>query len=485
MRTGMAPALRSIPPTMAAGLCQVGCMDNDDRRTVALWRLTVLGPLISARLEHGDRHQLFHQAAARTHQRSDGRWVRLSARTIEAWYYAYRRGGLEALMPERRSDRGTSRSISPDVADLIVRTKRENPRRSIRRIIRMIERAGVVRRGQLSRSSVHRLLQVHGISGRPVRGPSAERRSFLSEHAGDLWVGDALHGPMVLAPDGKLRKAYLLSQIDNATRFVPNSFFATSEGAIEQEHGFKQALLKHGRPRTYYVDLGSAYAAGSLKTICAELGIHLLHTQPRDCEAKGVIERWHRTWREEVEDELLDAPITLAELNAKHWAWLSAEYHRRVHNTTGREPFQHWLDEVQHLRSLPPGTDLDQVFLHRASRKVRKDATVRFQGRFYEVPPELVGKQVELRFEPRDPHAQPPTVFLDGTFVSDSVPLDRLKNSIRKRRRHLGNPEPHSAPSGLDPLGLIEDEHYLRTRSPGNSATDPTHDHDHEDDPEG
>jgi len=37
-----------------------------------------------------------------------------------------------------------------------------------------------------------------------------ERRSFLPEHAGDLWVGDALHGPLVIAPDGSLRKAYLL-----------------------------------------------------------------------------------------------------------------------------------------------------------------------------------------------------------------------------------------------------------------------------------
>jgi len=262
-------------------------MDNDDRRAVALWRVAVLGPLISARLEHGERRALFREAAARTHQRPDGRWVKLSARTIEAWYYAYARGGLEALLPRRRSDRGHSRAIDPELAELIVRLKREKPRRSIRRIIRALERAGHVRRGQLSRSSVHRLLRRRGISGRPVRGPAAERRSFISEHAGDLWVGDAMHGPQVVAPDGKLRKAYLLTEIDGATRFIPHSFFALSEGAVEHEHGFKQALLKHGRPRVYYVDLGSAFKARSLKAICAELGIHHLNTERQDCEAKG------------------------------------------------------------------------------------------------------------------------------------------------------------------------------------------------------
>ncbi|MCH7483298.1 MAG: DDE-type integrase/transposase/recombinase [Chloroflexi bacterium] len=444
-------------------------MDNDDRRAVALWRVAVLGPLISARLEHGDRRELCRQAAARTHQRPDGRWVRLSARTIEAWYYAYRKGGLDALLPQRRSDRGSSRAIAAHIAELVVRAKRERPRRSIRRIIRMLERARVVRPGELSRSSVHRLLRTQGISGRPVRGPSAERRSFLSEHAGDLWVGDAMHGPKVIAPDGRLRKSYLLSQIDDATRFVPHSFFALSEGAVEHEHGFKQALLKHGRPRCYYVDLGSAYKARSLKQICAELGIYHLHTQARDCEAKGVIERWHRTWRDEVGDELPDVPLPLAELNAKHWAWLGAEYHRRVHETTGRAPLEHWLDEVAHLRPLPTGKDLDQVFLHRERRKVRKDGTVRFAGRFYEVRAELVGKQVELRFDPREPLASPPRVFLDDAFVCDSVPLDRLRNTMRKRRRNLGTPDPASPPSGIDPLALIEREHYERTHVPDQS----------------
>ena len=265
-------------------------MQHDDQRALALWRLSVLGPLISARLEYGDRHRYFAEAARRTHQRPDGRHVRLSARTIEAWFYAYRGGGFAALHPGDREDRGTSRAIRADVAGHILRAKREKPRRSIRRIIKMLERARLVRGGELSRSSVHRLLAAHGTSARPRRGPAPERRSFLHEHAGDLWVGDALHGPVVVAPDGRLRKAYLLSQIDGATRYLPHRSFALSEGAADQEYGLKQAIAKYGLPRTYYVDLGSAYIASSLVAICAELGIHLRHTGVRDCEAKGVIE---------------------------------------------------------------------------------------------------------------------------------------------------------------------------------------------------
>ena len=289
---------------------------NEENLELALWKLSVLGPLISARLEHGDRQAWFAEAAERVHRRPDGQLVRLSARTIEAWFYLYRQGGLKALGRRQRSDRGQPRAIEPKVADLVLRARREKPRRSIRRIIRMLERARVVRPGELSRSAVHRLLAAHGISGRPRRGPSAERRSFLVEHAGDLWMGDAMHGPRVIAPDGKIRKSYLIGQLDVATRYLPHSAFFLAEGAAQHEYGFKQALLKGGRPRTYYVDLGSAYIARSLRAICGELAIHLVHTAPRDCEAKGAIERFHKTWREEIGDELPDHPLTLAELNA-------------------------------------------------------------------------------------------------------------------------------------------------------------------------
>ena len=441
-------------------------MKHDDKQKVALWRLGVLGPLMSARLEHGDRQRYFAEAAARTHERPDGTRVELSERTIEDWYYAYRRGGFAALFPEDRKDRGRSRAISAEVAEHILRVKRERPRRSIRRIIRMLERARIVHVGELHRSSVHRLLQAHGVSGRPLRGPGTERRSFLHEHAGDLWVGDAMHGPLVIAPDGSVRKAYLLSQIDGATRYVLHSYFALSEGAVDQEHGFKQAILKHGLPRAYYVDLGPAYIARSLVLICAELGVRFLHTGVQDCEAKGVIERWHRTWREEVGDELPDHPLPIAELNAKHWAWLAAEYHARKHDTTSKVPREHWLTEVPHLRTLPLGKNLDEVFLHRARRMVRKDGTVRFGGGFLEVRAELTGREVELRFDPNDETARP-RVFIDDRFFCDTVPLDRIRNASRRRRRLRGEAAPNAEPSGIDPLALIEAEHYERVRPVG------------------
>jgi putative transposase len=445
-------------------------MRQEEKEKIALWRLGVLGPLVSARLEHGDRRRYLEQAAARQQQQPDGAHVNLSPRTIESWYYAYRRGGFHALFPQDRADRGSCRAIGEQLAEQIMSIKRGHPRRSIRILIRMLERNGNVLPGTLHRSTVHRLLRAHQLSARPLRAGEMERRSFLPEHAGDLWVGDALHGPMVIAPDGSVRKSYLLSQIDCATRFIVHSYFALSESAADHEYGFQQAILKHGLPRTYYVDLGSPYISHSLRLISAELGVRLLHTKVRDPEAKGVIERWHRTWREEVGDELPDDPLPLAELNAKHWAWLAAEYHARLHSTTGRAPREHWLEEVAFLRPVPRHKNMAEVFLHRQKRTVRKDGTVHWKGGFLEVRQGLEGQEVELRFDPHDA-ASRPRVFVEDAFVCDTVPLDRVANASRRRRRLRQPTAPEIRPSGLDPLALIEAEHYDRVRPVGPAPT--------------
>jgi hypothetical protein len=73
---------------------------------------------------------------------------------------------------------------------------------------------------------------------------------------------------------------------------------------------------------------------------------------------------------------------------------------------------------------------------------------------------------VELRFDPHDDTARP-RVFIENSFVCDTVPLDRVANASRRRRRVRGEAAPDAEPSGLDPLALIEAEHYDRVRPVG------------------
>ena len=59
-------------------------MDDDERRAIALFRFGVLGPLVSARLEHGDIVALCTQAAERSWVHPSGRVIRIAARTLES-----------------------------------------------------------------------------------------------------------------------------------------------------------------------------------------------------------------------------------------------------------------------------------------------------------------------------------------------------------------------------------------------------------------
>ena len=438
-------------------------MNHEQRRELALWRYSVLGPLVSARLEYGDRREHFLNASRRVYERPCGRRVRVSPRTIEDWYYAYLRRGLKGLEPRTRSDASIGRALSEEIQELLIRAKRARPRRAIRQLIRIMVRAGKAAPGQLAPATVHRVLRRAGLpTHRPKIHGDKDRRAFLPEHAGDLWVGDVMHGPRI-RHDGRLRKTYLVSILDAATRYLVGSTFRLAEAAIDHEAILRQTLRVHGRPRTYYVDRGAAYVSGSLRAICADLGIHLRLTEARDAEAKGSIERWHRTWRAEVGVELEGEVFDLDHLSAVHRAWLAREYHARVHATTKRAPREHFLAEVSagHVRALPRGVDLDEVFLHRAKRTVRKDNTISFGGRRIEVTRMgMAGRKVELRFDPQDAKIAP-KVYLDGSFCCDTRPLDLHANMHRRRKRiQPPEPEPVLSTKELDPVGDLLDEHF-------------------------
>src|ERR1700676_4139450 len=92
----------------------------------ALFRLSVLGPLASRdRLEQGDLKALLRELAARSYAIPDTKRVYLSEKTIEGWYYAWKRGGIDALTPRPRSDRGDSK-MSDASQDAFWPTKKEN-----------------------------------------------------------------------------------------------------------------------------------------------------------------------------------------------------------------------------------------------------------------------------------------------------------------------------------------------------------------------
>lgn len=432
---------------------------------VALFRLSVLGPLVSReRLGRGELQQIIRELALREYAIPGSRRRLVGEKTIEAWYYAWRKNGIDGLAPKPRADAGVSK-IPPTLQSALLAAKRDNPRRSIRQLRQLMESSGQAAQGALSRSAIHRLLQEHGLSRMP--GSAArpeERRSFVAEQAGSIWYGDVMHGPAVSVA-GRRRKVYLVSLIDDASRLVAHSAFCLGETALDIEGVLKQAVLKRGLPRKLVVDNGSAYRAHTLQGICARLGIHLIYCRPYAPEGKGKLERWHRTFRDQFLSELDEGRVDgLDDLNARLWAWVEQVYHRTPHGgLDGQTPLARYQRDLPKIRALGQrAAQLDAIFHHRISRFVRKDGTVSYQGNRFEVPYELAGKTIRLV---ADPHAETVVGIEDGQGnpLGTATPLDAEANLHRRRRKP--DPEgPAAQPSGGPNLVELAYQQYHGNR---------------------
>ena len=424
---------------------------------LALFRLSVLGPLLHRPMHRGELQRLIQELAERHYEIPGSRRTHLSAKTIAAWYYAYRDHGIDGLTPHPRRDRGESQ-IAPEVQEQILAYKQENPRRSLRQIQYLLEASGQVAQGSVSRSAIHRLLQHHGLSRPEERAPE-EKRSFVAAHAGDLWYGDVMHGPRI-SLHGKQRKVYLVSLMDDASRLLTHSAFCLGETALDIEGVLKQALLKRGVPRKLVVDNGAAYRSGSLQSICVRLGIALIYCRPYAPEGKGKLERWHRTFRDQFLSELdLRAIRGLDDLNARLWAWLEQVYHQRPHGgLAGLSPLQRYQQDLPHIRSLGvQAARIDDLFYHRLPRKVRKDGTVSYQGRRFEVPFALAGKSVTLVVDPHSEQAL--RVENDaGADLGQATPLDLEANLHRPR--HKPRPNSTSEKTGSSLVEIAHRQYY-------------------------
>lgn len=430
---------------------------------VALFRLSVLGPIVSReRLERGELQQLLRQLASQEYAIPGSRRRHIGERTLQTWYYAWRRDGVAGLVSRPRADTGRSK-LPEAVQATVLAAKRENPQRSIRQIRLLLEAAGVVARGTLSRCAVHRLLKVNGLSR--MTGPTVvpqEKRSFVAEYAGSIWYGDVMHGP-TFSFGGARRKTYLVSLFDDASRLVAHSAFCLSETALEIEGVLKQALLRRGIPRMIVVDNGAAYRAATLQTICADLDIRLVHCQPYQPTSKGKLERWHRTVRDQFLAELDATHIRdLADLNARLWAWIEQVYHREPHSSLGKNVsplarYQQDLPRIRALGSLAP--KLDELFLHRVERRVRRDGTVSYDGRVFEVPYELTGQQIVLVV---DPHAGTVVRLQNraGLSLGVATPLDAVANSRRRRSKPPATPTTAAPVPGPNLIELAHQHHY-------------------------
>ena len=325
-----------------------------------------------------------------------------AARTIEDWWYAYKKGGFAALVTSPRSDQGTTRTLDQATATWVLEQVTQNPTVPLKVLYAHWQQN---QRPLPSISVLYRYLRRQGMdrkslrSGRLESGPT---KAFEAPHVNDLWMVDFSPGP-TLALAGKSLTTQLCVLVDDHSRLIPFAAYYPQANTEAFHHAFKEAILRRGLPRKLYTDQGKPFINAHSHLVCAQLGVRLLHARPYHSWSKGKCERLIQTIQLGFESTLRlegNQAHSLAELNPKLSAWIQTVYHQRAHSSTGQSPEYRYQQAAKSLRQWNEMDDIEPLFYLHLERTVRKNGTVRLGGELYEVPLSLRALKIQLRLEP-------------------------------------------------------------------------------------
>ncbi len=427
-------------------------MNDERRKAEALFRYAVLGDVLHHTLRRGELGRALTERALKVWKGPDGHDRRIAKKTLEEWLYKYRRDGFDGLVPAPRRDRGKVRALKAEVEELVITMKREDPGRSAKLIHEELELAGILRRGEVSISTIRRVLRREGLSGARMELERPARLRWQASRCGELWQGDALHGPSLFDPSsGREVRVKIFALIDDRSRLVPYLRAGFHENQAAFLTVLLGAVLRRGIPRAILLDNHGSFTGSDVRIACAKLETRLIYARPYDGPSKGKIERWWRTLRARVLDRLdCEQVTTLDDLNLRLSTWVEAEYNARPHSSLGgRTPLDVWEEDAEEIRWVSDTGAIEDAFTGELRRQVRADSTCQIRGRAFEVPPELRGGPVEIRYSLLHP---------DRYWIEDAatrVPLrevDPEANARRPRQRSVEKKDDESPRSGLNPV---------------------------------
>jgi len=371
--------------------------DQQKAEAIATERLQLLSPLLAEGLDPAKAREIKQRIC----QQSG-----LSERTLRRYLAKYRKEGFGGLKPKGKG-RKPLESIPAEVLEQAILLRREVPSRSVAQLIQILEREGRIQPGQIKRSTLQEQLAKRGYSTRHMRmyaetGVAARR--FQKRHRNRLWHSDIKYGPYLpIGPGGAMKQVFLVTFIDDATRFVLHGEFYPVMDKTIIEDCFRKAIQKFGVPEAVYFDNGKQYRTQWMTRACSKLGIRLLFARPYSPESTGKVERFNRVVDAFLNEAALEKPKTLERLNELFWVWLSECYQNKPHSAleNQRSPESAYRSDKKPLRFVDP-EELADAFLHCEKRKVDKSGCISFMNRKYEVGLPFIGCTVDVVFDPAD-----------------------------------------------------------------------------------
>jgi len=151
---------------------------HDHGEEVALFRSQIIGALAKREMSHGQLGQALRELSQqRFRPPGSDRTRTFSVPTLERWLYAYKKGGLKALVPRPRSDRGHGQKLNPEQRALLCDIRREHPQASAALIRRTVVLPSKSYSEGVSAATLHNLGLVYQRTDRPSEARQYWNRS--------------------------------------------------------------------------------------------------------------------------------------------------------------------------------------------------------------------------------------------------------------------------------------------------------------------
>lgn len=397
---------------------------------MAQFRFALIAPVIHGLFPDASRTAYYKRITEKPLKFPDGSLHELKYKTIEKWVSLYQRGGIDALMPGERSDKGSTRVLTDSAIEEIYRIKQAFPRLNATQIYAHLVEKGFLN-ASVSVDSVQRFIRHNDL--KDARNPNMQdRKAFEEDSFGNMWQTDTCYFPYI-TEDGRTHRVYAICIIDDHSRMIVAGELFYNDTAANFQSVFKRAVATYNIPIKLYADNGAPYSNEQLSLICGSIGTVLLHTKVRDGASKAKIERFWRTTKERLLYGLDTKKIhSLKEFNAIFQEYIR-NYNITLHSGIGCTPFERYQNSENHARPVRSREWLDECFLNRITRKVRKDATLSIDKVSFDAPMQFISQKVDIRYRPGD---------MDSAFIlydGKQYPIHRTnKNENCRTKRNNG-----------------------------------------------
>jgi len=349
-------------------------------------------------------------------------------RSIQTWLWCYTKLGFMSLQNKKRSDKGKLRKVSPEelleaIQQVLPSFHAQHPRKS--HIYKACIERGLLRREKVAPNTFSRL--VRELELLKPDSDVKRRQAFSKQFANQMWQVDTMFGPYIASGNGDKIQTKLIAFIDDASRVICHGEFFLQENTDTFLSAFRSALYKRGVPEQIYADNGSIYSCKELMLVCSRLAIILSHAPVRDGAAKGKIERFFRTVREDFLARNLDLS-NIDVLNRAFTSWVEDEYNCRTHSTLQMRPIDRFGLDLKRIRFLPVCEANDELFFVEEDRLVRADNTFSLKNIRFEPPADLHNRQIQVRFDRKNFGSDRVIVYYKDNRIGPARPVDFTAN---------------------------------------------------------